>query len=79
MTTTSGYAARYNNPAKDLDKGTLSTEKPIQITASEGSQRANSIEVLDRGKRVIFRGGVSVTYLPRGELVTKSGNSGVTE
>jgi lipopolysaccharide export system protein LptC len=79
MTTTSGYAARFNDAAIDLAKGTLSTEKPIQLTASEGSLRANSIEVLDRGKRVIFRGGVSVTYLPRGELVTKSGTAGATE
>jgi lipopolysaccharide export system protein LptC len=78
MTTTSGYAARFNDAAIDLANGTLITDRPVELSTSEGSLRADSVEVLERGKRVIFRGGVSVTYLPADELVTRTGEAGAT-
>ena len=75
MTTTSGYAARFDDARIDLANGTLKTDKPLELSTGEGSLRADSIEVLERGKRVIFRGNVSVTYMPPAELVTKSGEA----
>jgi hypothetical protein len=35
--------------------------------------KANSVNVSDRGKRVVFGNGVSVTYTPAGELAAASG------
>jgi hypothetical protein len=32
---------------------------------------ANAVDVSDGGKRVVFSNGVSVTYLPAGDLVVK--------
>lgn len=75
MTTTSGYAARFDDARIDLANGTLKTDKPLELSTGEGSLRADSIEVLERGKRVIFRGNVSVTYMPPADLVTKSGEA----
>ena len=59
----------------DLRGGTMSSEKPLELRAKEGTLRANAVEVLDRGKRVRFSGGVSVTYLPPGELVVADPSS----
>lgn len=66
--TNTGYAASFEAASVDLGKGHLSSSRPLEITTQEGSLRANAIEVSDRGKRVVFTGGVSVTYLPAEEL-----------
>ena len=64
ITTNTGYAASFEAASVDLGKGSLSSSRPLEITTSEGSLRANAIEVSDRGKRIVFTGGVSVTYMP---------------
>ena len=68
--TTSGYAATIREAAVDLAKGSLQSAMPVEIHAKEGSLRANSIEVTERGKFVAFRGGVSVTFMPPADLAT---------
>ena len=68
--TTSGYAATIREAAVDLAKGSLQSAMPVEIHAKEGSLRANSIEVTERGKFVAFRGGVSVTFMPPAALAT---------
>lgn len=70
ITTTTGYAATIREAAVDLAKGNLRSSAPVAIRAKEGTLRADSIEVTDRGKYVAFRGGVSVTFMPPGELAT---------
>jgi len=68
--TTSGYAATIQEAAVDLAKGTFRSSEPVEIHAKEGTVRANSIDVTDRGKSVVFRGGVSVTFMPPDKLAT---------
>lgn len=68
--TTTGYAASVREAAIDLAKGSLSSSTPVEIHAKEGTLRANSMEVTDRGKSIAFRGGVSVTFMPPGKLAT---------
>ncbi len=68
--TTNGYSAAIEAAAVDLAKGTLLSSHPIEIRTREGTLRANSMKVGDRGKHITFRGGVSVTYLPPAELAT---------
>jgi lipopolysaccharide export system protein LptC len=68
--TTSGYAATIREAAVDLAKGSLQSAMPVEIHGKEGSLRANSIEVTERGKFVAFRGGVSVTFMPPAALAT---------
>ena len=68
--TTTGYAATIREAAVDLAKGSLQSATPVEIHAKEGTLRANSIEVTERGKFVAFRGGVSVTFMPPAALAT---------
>lgn len=68
ITTTSGYWASFEEAAIDIRNGTLVSTEPIEIRTNEGVIRANGIEVTDRGKRIAFVNGVSVTYAPPGEL-----------
>jgi len=68
ITTNTGYAARTEAALVDLAGGTMVTNTPVVMEGKEGSIRADSVEVSDRGKHVIFRGGVSVTFNPPGDL-----------
>jgi len=70
--TTTGYWASFKEAAIDLGKGSLTSSQPIEIRTNEGTIRANAVEVSDHGKRIAFRNGVSVTYLPPGELAAAS-------
>ena len=70
--TTTGYWASFKEAAIDLGKGSLVSSQPIEIRTNEGTIRANGVKVSERGKRIAFVNGVSVTYLPPGELVAAS-------
>jgi len=69
-TTTTGYWASFQEAAIDLAEGSLVSNQPIEIRTREGTIRANGLQVSERGKRISFLNGVSVTYLPPGELVS---------
>ena len=68
IATDTGYSASVDQAALDLGKGSMVTTVPIEIHSSDGAIRANAVTVSDRGKHVIFSGGVSVSFLPKGEL-----------
>jgi lipopolysaccharide export system protein LptC len=70
ITTTTGYSATLQQATIDLDKGSLQSSQPLEISGKEGSLRANSMTVSDRGKTIAFGGGVSVTFMPPGNLAT---------
>jgi lipopolysaccharide export system protein LptC len=67
--TDTGYSARTEAALVDFGAGSLVSDTPVQMQGKEGSIRADSVEVTDRGKHIIFRGGVSVTFNPPGDLV----------
>ena len=71
--TTTGYWASFQEAVIDLGAGSLVSSEPIEIRTNEGTIRANSVEVSERGKRIAFRNGVSVTYLPTGALAAAGG------
>jgi lipopolysaccharide export system protein LptC len=64
LDTTSGYKARLEEATIDFEKGHLVSKKPVKISGKEGTINANAMEVIDRGKRIIFTGGVKVTIIP---------------
>lgn len=68
--TTNGYSAKVEQADIDLDKGSMQSSRPIEISGKQGTLRANSMRVVDRGKTISFSGGVSVTFIPPAELVT---------
>ncbi|MEJ0096804.1 MAG: hypothetical protein WDM84_00950 [Bauldia sp.] len=75
MQTTNGYAGKFTQADIDLGKGTLTSTEPLFLSTADGSIHANAVTVSERGKRVAFSNGVSVTYLPPGQLVTETGNA----
>jgi lipopolysaccharide export system protein LptC len=76
VSTNSGYSGSLAGAAIDLGAGTLVSDQPLEFRTAEGSIRAGGVSVAERGKRVMFTGGVSVTYMPPAELITESGRSG---
>ena len=68
--TTTGYSAKVEQAAVDLAAGSLQTSHPVEIQGKEGTLRADSMVVTDRGKHVTFHGGVSVTFMPPAELAS---------
>jgi len=70
--TTTGYWGTFQQAVIDLGAGSVVSAQPVEIHTSEGTIRANGIEISDRGKRIAFRNGVSVTYLPAGALAASS-------
>jgi lipopolysaccharide export system protein LptC len=74
-TTTSGYTAKLTNAVVDLGGGGLATKSPVELRTAQGTLKANTMTVTDRGKRVLFTNGVSVTYLPKGDLVPPLGGA----
>ena len=75
MQTTNGYAGKFAEANIDLGKGTLTSTQPLFLSTADGGIHANAVTVTDRGKHVTFTNGVSVTYLPPGDLVTKTGSA----
>jgi lipopolysaccharide export system protein LptC len=68
IATTTGYSASASEADIDLGQGSMVSSSPIEIKTGQGTIRANALTVSERGKRVAFTNGVSVTYLPPGEL-----------
>ena len=68
IATDTGYSAAIDQASLDLGKGSMVSTVPIEIKSSDGAIRANAVSVSDRGKHVVFSGGVSVSFLPKGEL-----------
>jgi lipopolysaccharide export system protein LptC len=62
--TDTGYSATAESAAVDFARGSMTSSAPVEIHMAAGSLRANAVEVADRGKKVTFHGGVSVTWLP---------------
>jgi lipopolysaccharide export system protein LptC len=65
LDTSKGHHAQFEDATIDLDSGHLVTENPVQIEGVEGKIKAKAMEVFDKGARVIFSHGVSVTYIPK--------------
>jgi len=62
ISTSTGISGTLENADIDMKAGTMHSDRPIDFTAQGSRIQANSVEVQDRGKRVLFRNGVKVTY-----------------
>src|SRR5581483_7280784 len=75
ISTSDGYSGTLRDAHVDIGKGTLSSANPIEIRSDAGSLRANSIDIADRGKRVKFSGGVSVSFVPPPDAFAPPGSA----
>jgi lipopolysaccharide export system protein LptC len=71
LETSDGTSGRLQDAAISLDEGTMSSSHPIDFKTTLGSIHANAVQVSERGKHLLFTNGVSVTYLPAGDLMTE--------
>jgi len=70
LSTSDGMSGQLTDAAIDLNAGTMSSEKPVDLKTPQGSIHANAVTVSDRGGHILFSNGVSVIYLPPGDLMT---------
>ena len=67
--TTDGYAANFAGADIDLDEGSLVSDQPLTVRSSDGALTANGVRVSNRGKNVMFVDGVSLIFVPPGDLM----------
>jgi len=62
VSSTDGYKAKLDQAKVNFDDGSMLSNGSIEISSSDGMIRSRSLSVSDRGKKIVFAGGVSVTY-----------------
>jgi lipopolysaccharide export system protein LptC len=64
VSSTNGYEAKLETAMINFGAGHLTSDGAIEIRSSEGLIRARALSISDRGKKVVFTGGVTVTFVP---------------
>lgn len=64
VSSTNGYEARLDKAHVDFRTKQMTSDGMIEISATDGLVRAHTLEVGEDGKKILFGGGVSVTYMP---------------
>ena len=76
ITTTNGYSGSLEHADVDIEKGTVFSETGVLLRGKEGQITADSIEVLDQGKHIFFRGNVKLHFTPPEETATDKAGDG---
>lgn len=58
ITSTSGYAIMLKNADVNFKEGTVESNDPVQVKLTSGTIQANSLKVVDNGKKITFAGDV---------------------
>lgn len=58
------YVARLSEATVDLGKGTVVSDKPVNVKMIDGVLDAQRLEITGRGELMIFRGGVTMLLSP---------------
>ena len=59
-----GYVAALQDAQIDIGKGNIVSRKPVEIHSSDGWLKANGVQIVNRGARVKFVNGVSLSFMP---------------
>jgi lipopolysaccharide export system protein LptC len=65
LTSSTGYAAKLNEALFDIKKNTIVSERPVEVTLSNGTVNANRLEVMDNGELIRFDKGVEMNLVPQ--------------
>jgi len=65
VTSTSGYSVRLQEAQFDTKTNRIVSDKPVEVTMSSGTVKANRLEVSDNGDTMRFEGNVDVTLVPQ--------------
>lgn len=72
--TTDGMTASFQSAYLDIEKGTMTTDKPIEIRLKGGQITADAMSVLENGKVLIFEKHVKMEIRPDGLKERQSGH-----
>lgn len=61
---TNGMTAKLNSAAIDVNKGTLTTGDPVEVTQDENRLTADSMQILENGKLLVFETRVRLNIVP---------------
>jgi lipopolysaccharide export system protein LptC len=75
LKTSDGTQARLADARIDVKNGGLVSRSPVEISMTEGTIRANAVEIKDRGRRILFSNGVSVSFIPPDDEAAGAGEA----
>lgn len=83
LSSSTGYQGILTEAVVDIKKGTIVSEKPVEVKMLQGTLNANRLEVTDTGALVRFGGGVNMMLTPEalnrgmGQPATPAANAGM--
>lgn len=82
LSSSSGYQGILSEAVVDIKKGTIVSEKPVEVKMLQGTLNANRLEVTETGALIRFGGGVNMMLTPDalnrglGQSAVPAANSG---
>jgi len=64
VTSSSGYSVLLHEAQFDVKTNRIISERPVEVTLSNGTVKANRLEVTDNGDTMLFEGNVDMTLVP---------------
>jgi lipopolysaccharide export system protein LptC len=64
VTSSAGYSVRLNEAKVDVKTNRIISDQPVEVTLSNGTIKANRLEVSDNGDVMYFEGDVDVDLVP---------------
>jgi lipopolysaccharide export system protein LptC len=64
VTSSSGYSVRLNEAKVDVKTNRIISDQPVEVMLSNGTVKANRLEVSDNGTTMHFEGDVDVNQVP---------------
>jgi lipopolysaccharide export system protein LptC len=64
ITSSTGYSAKLNDAVLDIKKNTIVSDKPVEVTMTNGIVNANHLEVTENGELIHFDKGVEMNVVP---------------
>jgi lipopolysaccharide export system protein LptC len=59
------YSGELNEALIDVQKGDVTSDKPVHVTFEQGTLDSNGLKITNSGDVVIFNGGVNMTVKPQ--------------
>lgn len=79
LRTNSGYDVRTVAAKIDFKSGHVESQNPVKVTMDAGTIDANSMEILDNGKEIIFDGNVVSVFRAREDGAAAAGQKSTQE
>jgi lipopolysaccharide export system protein LptC len=65
VTSSSGYSVRLHEAKLDVKTNRVISDQPVEVTLSNGTVKADRLEVSDNGDAMLFEGNVDMTLVPQ--------------